>query len=76
MISVRRRRRPRRERPSVAPSVALSVAPSVAPFVAPSVAPSGSSLPPESEVSKQPNGTLGPKSSAATSIPKYSENDL
>ena len=60
MISVQGRRRPRRERPSVAPSVALS----------------GSSPPPESEVSKQPDRTLGPKSPAATSVPKYSKDDL
>ena len=68
MISVRGRGRLRRER--------LSVALSVAPSVAPSIAPLGSSPPPKSEVSEQPDGTLGPKSPAATSVPKYSKDDL
>ena len=84
MISVRGRGRPRREHPSVAsfvaPSIAFSVAPSVAfsvaPSVAPSVTPSGFSLPPKSEVSKQPDRTSGPKSPAATSVPKYSKDNL
>ena len=63
MISVQGRGRPRRERPSVAPSVA----------------PPDSSLPPESgdELSEQPDGPPGPKSrAAATSVPKYSKDDL
>ena len=64
MISVQGRGRSRRERPSVTPFVALSVAPP------------DSSPPPESEISKQPKGPLGPKSPADTSTPKYSEDDL
>ena len=64
MISVRGRRRFRRERPSVAPSLALSVTPLV------------SSPPPKSEIPKQPKGPLGPKFPADTSTPKYSEEDL
>ena len=67
MISVRGRRRPRRERPSVVP------------FVAPSVAPPDSSPPPESgdKSSEQPDRLPGPKSRAATtSVLKYSEDDL
>ena len=64
MILVRGRRRPRQERPFVAPSVA------------PSVAPPDSSPPSESKTSEQPNRTPGPKSLAATSIPKYSKDDL
>ena len=71
MTSVRGRGRPRRERPSVAPSVA------------PSIASPDSSPPPESgdELSDQPAGPSGAKPHAnsppaATSVPKYSENDL
>ena len=71
MISVRGRGRSRRERPSVAPSVTPSVASSVAPSIAPSIAPPDSSPPPKSEIFEQP-----PKSSANTSIPKYSEDNL
>ena len=40
------------------------------------IAPSDSSLPLKSEISKQPNGSLGPKSPTDTSVPKYSEDDL
>ena len=68
MISVWGRGHPCRKRPSVA----LSVAPSVAPFVSSP----GFSLPSELEISKQPDETPGPKSLAATSVPKYSEDDL
>ena len=60
MILVRGRRRLCRECPSIAPSVA----------------PPGSFPPLKSEISKQPDGTLGPKSPAATSVPKYSKDDL
>ena len=60
MISVQDRGRLHRERPSVAPSVA----------------PFDSFLPPESEISEYFDGTPGPKSSATTSVPKYSEDDL
>ena len=56
MISVRGRRRPRQEPPSVAP-------PDFSPL-------------PESEIFKQPDETAGPKSPAATSVPKYSKDDL
>ena len=44
--------------------------------IAPSVAPPDSSPPPKSEIFKQPDGPPGPKSPAATSISKYSEDDL
>ena len=64
MISVRGRGRPYQECPSVTLSVALFVAPLC------------SSLPPKLEISKQPDGTLRPKSPATTSVPKYSEDDL
>ena len=70
MTSVRGRGRPRRERPSVTPSVT------------PSVAPPDSSPPPESgdELSDQPAGpsTKPPVANApaATSVLKYSEDDL
>ena len=64
MISVQGRGRPRRERPSVA----LSIVPSVAfPDSSPSF---------ELEISKQPDGPLGPKSPANTSVPKYSKDNL
>ena len=58
------------------PFAAPFVAPSVAPSIAPSIAPPDSSLPPESEISKQLDEPAGPKSPAATSVPKYSEDDL
>ena len=71
MTSVRGRGRPRRKRLSVAPSVA------------PSINPPDFSLPPESgdELSNQPTGLSGPKppvtnALAATSVLKYSEDDL
>ena len=73
MTSIQGRGRLRRERPSVAPSVAFFVAPPVAS----SVAPPSSSPPPESESSEQLNEPLELKSpAAATSVPKYSEDDL
>ena len=64
MIAVWGRGHPRQERLSAALSVALSVASP------------GSTPPPESEISEQPDGTPGPKSSAATSVPKYFKDDL
>ena len=61
MILVQGRGCPRRERLSIAPSVA----------------PPGSSFPPKSESSEQPDRPRGLKSpAAATSVPKYSEDDL
>ena len=71
MTSVRGRRRPRRERLSVAPSVA------------PSIASSDCSTPPKSgdELSDQPVGPSGGKllansPPAANSVPKYSKDDM
>ena len=61
MILVQGRGCPRQERLSIAPSVV----------------PPDSSPPPESKSFEQPDGPLGPKSPAeATSVPKYSEDDL
>ena len=64
MISIQGCRRPHRECSSGVPSVASFVAPL-------------DSFPPsKSEISKQPNKPLGPKSPADTSVPKYSEDHL
>ena len=64
MISIQDRKRPRQEYPSIAPSVT----------------PHNSSLPSESEFSKQPAGPLGAKPPLtvvpATDVPKYSKDDL
>ena len=68
MISIQGRGRFCRERPSIVPSVA----PSIALFVA--LLDSSPLL--KSEISKKPNRPLRPKSSADTSVPKYSEDNF
>ena len=54
----------------------LFVAPSVASFVGFFVTPHDSFLPPESEISEQPDELLGPKSPATTNVSKYFKDNL